>query len=51
MHCALLLLLTMQAGIDAPHLGVGIVAGDEESYEAFKDIMDKVIEVASLLVL
>jgi ATP:guanido phosphotransferase, N-terminal domain len=45
LYCLLLLLLTAQAGIDAPHLGVGIVAGDEESYEAFKDIYDKVIEV------
>ncbi|CAM9331964.1 unnamed protein product, partial [Sphacelaria rigidula] len=33
-----------QAGIDAPHLGVGAVAGDEESYETFKDFMDAVIE-------
>lgn len=34
----------IQAGIDAPHLGVGVVAGDEESYETFKDFMDAVIE-------
>ncbi|CAM9822122.1 unnamed protein product, partial [Hapterophycus canaliculatus] len=34
----------IQAGIDAPHLGVGAVAGDEDSYEAFKDFMDAVIE-------
>ncbi|CAN0585563.1 unnamed protein product, partial [Ectocarpus sp. 12 AP-2014] len=34
----------IQAGIDAPHLGVGAVAGDEESYETFKDFMDVVIE-------
>lgn len=34
----------IQAGLDAPHLGVGIVAGDEDSYEAFKDIFDQVIE-------
>lgn len=33
-----------QAGIDAPHLGVGAVAGDEDSYETFKDFMDAVIE-------
>lgn len=33
-----------QAGLDAPHLGVGAVAGDEESYETFKDFMDAVIE-------
>jgi creatine kinase len=34
----------IQAGLDAPHLGVGIAAGDEESYETFKDIFDLVIE-------
>lgn len=34
----------IQAGIDAPHLGVGAVAGDEESYETFRDFMDAVIE-------
>jgi len=34
----------IQTGIDTPHLGVGIVAGDEESYQTFKDIMDPVIE-------
>lgn len=34
----------IQAGIDAPHLGVGVVAGDEESYETFKDFMDAVVE-------
>eukprot|EP00752_Nemacystus_decipiens_P011223 g9973.t1 len=34
----------IQAGLDAPHLGVGAVAGDEESYETFKDFMDAVIE-------
>jgi len=34
----------IQTGIDTPHLGVGIVAGDEESYVAFKELMDKVIE-------
>lgn len=34
----------LQAGIDAPHLAVGVVAGDEESYETFKDFMDAVIE-------
>lgn len=33
-----------QAGLDAPHLGVGAVAGDEESYDTFKDFMDAVIE-------
>lgn len=34
----------IQAGIDAPHLGVGIVAGEAAAYETFKDIMDVVIE-------
>lgn len=34
----------IQTGIDTPHLGVGIVAGDEESYTTFKEIMDPVIE-------
>ncbi|DBA05131.1 TPA: hypothetical protein N0F65_004981 [Lagenidium giganteum] len=34
----------IQTGIDNAHLGVGIVAGDEECYEVFKDIIDPVIE-------
>jgi protein-arginine kinase len=34
----------IQTGIDNAHLGVGIVAGDEECYDIFKDIMDPVIE-------
>lgn len=34
----------IQTGVDTPHLGVGIVAGDEQSYETFKEIMDPVIE-------
>ncbi len=34
----------IQAGIDAPHLGVGMVAGDEESYEAFRDLFDLIID-------
>lgn len=34
----------IQAGIDAPHLGVGIVAGEAAAYETFKDVMDVVIE-------
>lgn len=34
----------IQAGIDAPHLGVGIVAGEAAAYDTFKDIMDIVIE-------
>ncbi|KAG3212121.1 Creatine kinase, testis isozyme [Phytophthora cactorum] len=34
----------IQTGIDTPHLGVGVVAGDEESYQTFKELMDPVIE-------
>lgn len=34
----------IQAGLDAPHLGVGIAAGEAASYEVYKDIMDIVIE-------
>ncbi|KAJ1419581.1 ATP:guanido phosphotransferase [Ochromonadaceae sp. CCMP2298] len=34
----------IQAGLDAPHLGVGIAAGEPASYEVYKDIMDVVIE-------
>lgn len=34
----------IQTGVDNPHLGVGITAGDEESYETFKDVFDPVIE-------
>lgn len=34
----------IQTGIDTPHLGVGIVAGDEECYTTFKEMMDPVIE-------
>lgn len=34
----------IQAGLDAPHLGVGIAAGEAASYECYKDIMDIVIE-------
>ncbi|GLE08900.1 hypothetical protein PINS_up020368 [Pythium insidiosum] len=34
----------IQTGIDNAHLGVGIVAGDEECYSVFKDIYDPVIE-------
>jgi len=33
----------IQCGIDAPHLGVGIIAGDEQCYETFKDVFDEVI--------
>lgn len=34
----------IQAGLDAPHLGVGIVAGEPAAYQAYKDIMDIVLE-------
>jgi creatine kinase len=34
----------IQAGLDAPHLGVGIAAGEAAAYESYKDIMDIVIE-------
>lgn len=33
-----------KAGLDAPHLGVGIAAGEAASYDVYKDIMDIVIE-------
>ena len=36
--------LCLKAGLDAPHLGVGIAAGEAASYEVYKDIMDIVIE-------
>lgn len=34
----------IQAGLDAPHLGVGIVAGEPAAYAAYKDIMDIVLD-------
>jgi creatine kinase len=34
----------IQAGLDAPHLGVGIVAGEAAAYKCYKDIMDVVLE-------
>mgnify|MGYP002631027583 CR=1 FL=1 len=34
----------IQAGLDAPHLGVGIVAGEAAAYDSFKDIFDIVID-------
>ena len=33
----------IQTGTETPHLGVGITAGDEESWEVFKDIMYPII--------
>jgi len=34
----------IQTGIDNPHLGVGVVAGDEECYVLFQELFDPVIE-------
>jgi len=34
----------IQAGLDAPHLGVGIAAGEAAAYDTFKDLMDVVID-------
>jgi creatine kinase len=34
----------IQCGMDAPHLGVGIVAGEAAAYDTYKDMMDLVIE-------
>ena len=34
----------IQTGVDNPHLGVGVTAGDEECYSLFKDLFDPVIE-------
>ena len=33
----------IQTGVETPHLGVGITAGDEESWEVFKDVMYPII--------
>lgn len=34
----------IQAGLDAPHLGVGIAAGEPAAFHCYKDIMDVVVE-------
>jgi creatine kinase len=34
----------IQAGLDAPHLGVGVSAGEAAAYTTFKEMMDPVIE-------
>lgn len=34
----------IQAGCDAPHLGVGITASEAGAYESYKDIMDVVLD-------
>ena len=34
----------IQCGLDAPHLGVGIAAGEAASYTVYKDVMDAIIE-------
>ncbi|CEG35931.1 creatine kinase [Plasmopara halstedii] len=36
--------MAIQTSNDNPHLGVGVVAGDEECYQVFKDLYDPVIE-------
>ena len=34
----------IQTGVETPHLGVGITAGDEESWTLFKDLYYPVIK-------
>ncbi|TYZ68110.1 hypothetical protein PybrP1_008377 [[Pythium] brassicae (nom. inval.)] len=34
----------VQTSVDNPHLGVGVTAGDEESYHVFNELFDPVIE-------
>merc|ERR1719253_716317 len=34
----------IKTGVDTPHLGVGAVFGDSDSYEAFKDLYDPIIQ-------
>lgn len=34
----------IQAGLDAPHLGVGVAAGEAAAFDTFKELMDPVIE-------
>ena len=34
----------IQTGVETPHLGVGIPAGDEDCWEVFKDIYSPVIQ-------
>lgn len=36
--------MCIKTGVDAPHLGIGITAGDESCYETFKDIFYPVIK-------
>jgi creatine kinase len=35
----------IKTGVDTPHLGIGITAGDEECYDTFKDIFYPVIKM------
>jgi len=34
----------IQAGLDAPHLGVGVAAGEAAAYETYKDFMDIILD-------
>jgi len=34
----------IQAGMDAPHLGVGIVAGETGAYDTYKEFMDIIVD-------
>jgi creatine kinase len=36
--------MCIKAGVDSPHLGIGITAGDETCYDTFKDIFYPVIQ-------
>jgi len=36
--------MCIKTGVDSPHLGIGITAGDESCYETFKDIFYPVIK-------
>jgi len=36
--------MCMKTGVDSPHLGIGITAGDESCYDTFKDIFYPVIQ-------
>ncbi|KAL7691022.1 putative ATP:guanido phosphotransferase [Plasmopara halstedii] len=36
--------MAIQTGIDNSHLGVSVVAGNEECYQVFKDLCDSVLK-------
>jgi len=42
-ECGVTLDMCIKTGVDSPHLGIGITAGDESCYETFKDIFYPVI--------